>query len=116
MVGVTAPALTLRWSLRDGSLPDETRDGVVRVAQLADERGPYFAATGEAYPWRGTSRVSVEMAARDWLRQTAREIGAEVILTLPDGTTAHDAPFVGDPVPPTFDGAAPMLVWKGLRP
>lgn len=112
----TTKPLTLRWSLRDGTLPDETCDGVVRVAQLADERGPYYAATGEAYPWRGTSRVSVEMAARDWLRQTAREIGAELVLTLPDGTAAHDAPFVGDPVPPTFDDAAPTLAWKGRRP
>lgn len=99
---MTAPALTLRWSLRDGALPDETCDGVVRVSQFADERGPYFAAVGEAFPWRGTSRVSAEMAARDWLRQTARGIDAEVMLTLPDGRAAHDAPFVGDPVPLTF--------------
>lgn len=113
---MTAPALTLRWSLRDGALPDETCNGAVRVSQLADERGPFFAAVGEGLPWRGTSRVSAEMAARDWLRQTARGIDAEVMLTLPDGRPAHDAPFVPDSVPPTFAGdAAPMLAWKAWR-
>lgn len=113
---MSAPLLTLRWSLRDGTLPDETCDGVVRVVQLTDERGPFFAAVGEGLPWRGTSRVSAEMAARDWLRQTARGIDAEVMLTLPDGRPAHDAPFVPDPELPTFaSDAAAMLMWKARR-
>ena len=99
-----------------GALPDETCDGVVRVSQLDDERGPYFAAVGEAFPWRGTSRVSAEMAAREWLKQTARGIGAEVMLTLPDGRPAHDAPFIPDPEPMTFaSDAAPMLAWWAWR-
>ena len=113
---MTAPALTLRWSLRDGTLPDETCDGVVRVVVLDDADGPYFAAVGEGLPWRGTSRVSAEMAARDWLRQTARGIDAEVMLTLPDGRTAHDAPFIRSPVPPVLAGdAPPMLMWGARR-
>lgn len=82
-------ALTLRWSLRDGTLP-ETCDGVVRVVQLTDEHGPFFAAVGEGLPWRGTSRVSPEMAARDWLQQTARGIDAEVMLTDADAARRRD--------------------------
>jgi len=105
---VSAPVLTLRWSLRDGTLPDETCDGVVRVVILDDDGGPYFAAVGEAFPWRGTSRVSAEMAARaaaatlaqpdtrDALRAEERGLAAAVSRLTAALEHAGDVPEIAD--------------------
>ena len=88
---MTAPALTLRWSLRDGALPDETCDGVVRVSQLDDDIT------------QGRAQLNANQAQVAQAQATVAESRAQLARTLPRDI-AKRAAKCPKALPPCFEG------------